>query len=148
MEQSWVPAGVTRFVATVAIRDDHACQRFVRNVIRHRTVGRWIGASVTGAALVSDNRLSVVPLARRPACHVVAGAARGRCGNVGAAFARGRTAIVATRAIGRGRERAVINFGTSPVRRRLMAGLTAPGHGCMDGCGRFAGQSGQRLYAA
>ena len=96
---------------------------------------------MAGGALVRHNRLRVVPLAGRPARHVMAGATSGRSGDMRAALASGCAAIVATGTIGSRGEAAMVHLRASPIGGCLVTGLAASRHRGMDGRGRFAGQA-------
>ncbi len=141
MELSWVPACKARFVARVTVVNGNASQGFVRDVIGYGAISGRVGAGMAGGALIRHNRLRVVPLAGRPACHVVAGTARRRGWNMGTALTGSRATIVATGTVGRCSKGAVIHFGTCPVGRCLVAGLAVSRDGSMDSCGRFGGQA-------
>ena len=141
MELSGVPAREARLMARIAIGDCDTGQCLVGDVVGNRAIGWREGASVASAALIGDNRLRVVPLARRPARHIVAGAARGGCRNMGTALARGRTAVVAACAVGRSRERAVVHFGTEPAAGGLVASLAIARDGGMNSRGGLGSEA-------
>ena len=56
----WRPRSKAAAMAGVAVSDDHARQRLIRNMRRGARVSWRIGTAVTGQALVVDDNLSVV----------------------------------------------------------------------------------------
>ena len=141
MELSWVPACKARFVARVTVVNGNASQGFVRDVIGYGAISGRVGAGMAGGALIRHNRLRVVPLAGRPACHVVAGTARRRGGDMRRAFAGCSTAVVTASAVGHDRKRTVVHPGARPARRRFVAALAVTRNGCVNRSRRFAGQA-------
>ena len=137
MEQPGVPAGVAGLVASVAVVDRYTGQRLVGYVVGRRSISRWVGSAVAARTLVGHHRLRVVPARRRPARHTVAARAVGRGRYVHRVLARGTGSVVAARASGGCRERAVVNFRTTPGGGCLVAAL-ATRCGCKV-AGRLAG---------
>lgn len=94
--------------------------------------GGWKAAGVAGGTLVCHGHLRVAPLGGLPAIGVVAAYAIGAGQYVRRNLARGTTAVVATSAIGRAIESAVVRLGaTEPCVGGLVAVL-AYGHAIVN----------------
>ena len=120
MEPCWRPKRKSTAMAGIAVGDHHASQGLIRNVIERARVRRRESAAVAGRTLVGDDDLGVIEPGRQPRrCCVAAGAIRSPNRNVTRRFPGGRSAVMATCAVRRGREQAVINSGASPTRRAV-----------------------------
>ena len=117
MKPCWRPGRKSTAMAGIAISDYDASQGLVGNVIEWAGVRRWESAAVAGRTLVGDDDLGVIEPGRQPRrCCVAAGAIRSPNRNVTRRFPGGRSAVMATGAVRRGREQAVIYPGASPTR--------------------------------
>ena len=120
MKPCWRPGRKSTAMAGIAISDYDASQGLVGNVIEWAGVRRWESAAVAGRTLVGDDDLGVIEPGRQPRfCRVAADAIRSPNRNVTRRFPGGRSAVMATCAVRRGREQAVINSGASPTRRAV-----------------------------
>ena len=140
MKLARIPTGVTGFVATVAVRNRHATERLVGNVIGCRSIGRWKAPGVAGRTLVGDGRLSVVPAGGFPSGGGMTTGAIQTGGNMGGGLAGRGAAVVATGTVGGADESGMVHTGRGQPARRLVAGA-ARGR-CLNVTGRFANRCG------
>lgn len=62
MEPTWVPSDIPTAVTCITVsRCRSSTDGLVRNVVGRLAISRWIGARVTGTALVRHTHLGVVP---------------------------------------------------------------------------------------
>ena len=120
MEPCWRPGRKSTPVAGIAVGDYDASQGLVGNVIEWAGVRRWESAAVAGRTLVGDDDLGVIEPGRQPRrCCVAADAIRSPNRNMTRGFPGGRSAVMATCAIRRGREQTVIDLRTGPNRSSM-----------------------------
>lgn len=137
MEPCWRPSRKSTAMAGIAVGDHHASQGLVRNVVGQAATRRWESAAVAGRTLVGDDDLGVIETGRQPRrCRVAADAIRSPDRNVTRGFPGGRSAVMATCAVRRGREQDVIDLGASPTRRTVT--VFAIGNSSMYRRSRFA----------
>ncbi len=108
-------------------------------MIRWRAVGRWVGSTVAGGALIRYWGLAVIPLRGFPGGRAMAANTVGRGWDVCHGFASGVTAVVTARAISRAGEAAVVHAGSrGPCRCLVARAARCLSHhvpGRLSGCG-------------
>ena len=115
MEPCWRPSRKSTPVAGIAVGDHHPSQGLVGNVVERASVRGWESAAVAGRTLVGDDDLGVIEPGRQPCrCRVAADAVRSSDRNVTRRFPGGRSAVVATCAVRRGREQTMIDLRAGP----------------------------------
>jgi hypothetical protein len=83
-------------------------------VVHRFAVRRRERAAVAGRTLIDNRHLGVIPLGRLPGGRTVAAHTVHAGGNMRRCFARSRTAVMATGAIGNCREQTVVRLGAQP----------------------------------
>ena len=131
-----VPAGISPLVAAVTVADRHPSERLIRYVIGRWSIRGRKASGVAGRALVGHGHLAMVPIRGLPGCGGMAADAIGRSGYVRGRLARRSTCVVATGAIGRRGESAVVHARCGQPARGFVA--RAAGGLRLHMTGRFA----------
>jgi hypothetical protein len=134
------PAGVSAFVASVAIRYRNAGQRCVRYVVHRPAVCGRISPVMACGTLIHYRHLAVIPFGRAPSSGAVATDAVHGGGNVLGRLPGRGTSVMATGAIGGGSEESMVRLGAQPSGSGLVAALTQglAGVDCRCGTGSQA----------
>ncbi|MFM2083806.1 MAG: hypothetical protein RLY95_624, partial [Pseudomonadota bacterium] len=105
MKLAWIPSGKARLVTRVTVRDHHAGERLIRDMVSDRTVSWRVRSAMTSRALISHRHLGVIPIGRLPARDAMTAQAVQRCRDVSRDLARRCGAVMTASAVsGAGKE--------------------------------------------
>jgi hypothetical protein len=129
MKLAGIPSGKARFMARITVRDHHAGERLIRDMVSGRAISWRVRSAMTSRALISHRHLGVIPVGGFPTDHSVAANTVKRCGNVRRNLSGRCGAVMTASAVSGAGKETVIRFSTQPSSGGFMAALAVTSDG-------------------